>query len=421
MIMLFHCWVCGSVCPEIVSVMLQQHKPPRHIYEVLAPLFRFSRMIGVTAYHLKGEPPFVEVKVTPFALFAFVVNLLVNGVCVYLNVINSRLPLVTGSTAMDKGLAYLWPFGALVSVLVSIDNILRRRTTGAIIDELFTVDRSLQRKHHQINHARQAQILMRILVLSMALLMIGTLYSILMSLSSKFSWKSHAINSFSYALTGCGFMVVNFHFICAGRMVAFRFNEIERCFRKYLDSGQWWIVKKDRWGRKETTVDVIAALGDDFAAVVHIVGRINRIYSNQIVACISGVCLFSIFVIYACAFTYYRGSIQELRLASIMLTAWLVYVTMVCIIFHAGTEVSAGGRNMVSLINTALHREHDLDIRKKLTNLSQQILLRPPKLQNLFYEFNWKTMFSMFGFIVSYLVILMQFDTISDNRTDNSA
>uniref|UniRef100_A0A182G0E7 Gustatory receptor n=2 Tax=Anopheles albimanus TaxID=7167 RepID=A0A182G0E7_ANOAL len=399
--------------------MSPQHKP-RHIYEVLAPLYRFSRMAGVTAYHLKGEPPFVKVQVTSFDLFWFVVNLLLNGFCVYLNVANTRPALLTGSTAMDKGLGYLWPFGAIVSIALSIDNILRRRTTAAIIEELFAVDRSLQRKHHQINHARQAQVLTRILILSIVLLMIGTIFSILMSIASKFSFRSRAINTFSYVLTGCGFMVVNFHFICAGRIVAFRFNEVEQCFRKYLDSGQWWIVKKDRWGRKETTIDVIAALGDDFAALVRIVGRINRIYSNQIVACVSGVCLFSIFVIYACAFTYYRGSVQEMRLASIMFTAWLVYLIMICMIFHAGAEVSAAGRNMVNLINCALHREHDLDIRKKLTNLSQQLLLRPPKLENLFYEFNWKTMFGMFGFIVSYLVILMQFDTVSDNRTVDS-
>uniref|UniRef100_A0A2M4CV10 Gustatory receptor n=1 Tax=Anopheles darlingi TaxID=43151 RepID=A0A2M4CV10_ANODA len=399
--------------------MSHQQKPPRHIYEVLDPIFKFSRMVGITPYHLKGEPPFVEVKVTSCNVFSFMINLLANGACVYFNFFNSRLTLVTGSTAMDKGLGYLWPLGSFISVVVSIDNILRRRTTGAIIEELFAVDRSLQRKQHQINHARQARVLMRILIVSIGLFTIGTLYSILMS--STFSLKSRALNSSSYALTGCGFMVVNFQFICAGRIVAFRFNEIEQCFQKHLDSGQWWIVKKDRWGRKETTIDVIAALGDDFAALVRIVGRINRIYSNQIVACISGVCLFSIFVIYACTFTYYHGSIQELRLASIMFTAWLVYVTMVVMIFHAGTEVSAGGRNMLNLLNIALQREHNLNIRKKLTNLSQQILLRPPKLQNLFYEFNWKTVFSMFGFIVSYLVILTQFDTISDNRTDDSA
>ncbi|XP_058060932.1 uncharacterized protein LOC131211472 [Anopheles bellator] len=390
---------------------------PRHIYDVVIPLLSLSRVTGVVAFHLLGEPPYVRIKIMPVDCVALLLNLLVNCFCVYLNVEHNRAFAFTGSAVMDAGLGYLFPFGAICMMLVNCDNVLRRGTIGLIVAELYEVDRSLQRKSHRINHRRQMRLLMRILILLLSLVTIGTGYSLAVAVtahgSQRLQFPGFVTNTFSYLVTGTEIVLVNFHFIIAARLVAFRFDEIERCLRKHLDAGQWWIERGNPWGRKTTRVDVIANLGDDFFTLVRIVARINRVYSNQLVLCISGVCFYSIFIIYATTFTIFMGRMEELRMVSVMLSAWAFMVAMMGFIFHAGVELSRSARNVAELLHHAVQREQDAGIRQKLLHFSQQILLRPPKLRSLFYEFNWKTMFRIFGFIVTYLVILMQFDRVS--------
>ncbi|XP_052868485.1 uncharacterized protein LOC128274358 [Anopheles cruzii] len=390
---------------------------PRDVYGVVVPLLSLSRVTGVAAFHLIGEPPYVQIRIMPVDCVALLLNLLINCVCVYLNVEHSRAFTFTGSAVMDAGLGYLFPFGAICMMLVNCDNVLRRETIGAIVAELYAVDRSLQRKSHRINHRLQVRLLIRILILLLSLVSIGSCYSLAVALSvhgsERLKFPDFATNTFSYLVTGCEIVLVNFHFITAARLVAFRFDAIERCLRKHLDAGQWWIERSNPWGRKTTPVDVIADFGDDFFALVRIVTRINRIYSNQLVLCISGVCFYSIFIIYATTFTIYMGRLEELRMVSVMLSAWAFMVAMMAFIFHAGVELSRSARNVTELLHDAVQREQDPGTRQKLLHFSQQILLRPPKLRSLFYEFNWKTMFRIFGFIVTYLVILMQFDRVS--------
>uniref|UniRef100_A0A182T1S4 Gustatory receptor n=1 Tax=Anopheles maculatus TaxID=74869 RepID=A0A182T1S4_9DIPT len=159
-------------------------------------------------------------------------------------------------------------------------------------------------------------------------------------------------------------------------------------------AGSWWIEQKQRWGRRVEPIDVVADLAEDFATLAHVIERANRIYANQTVALISGVVMFSIFVIYASSYSYYVGSTQESRLTFILLTAWVFYIIMVALVFFSGVGVENTGNDIAGLLHEALQREQDLTIRRKLTCFSQQVLLRPPKLRCMFYDYNWKTLFS---------------------------
>uniref|UniRef100_A0A182VW91 Gustatory receptor n=1 Tax=Anopheles minimus TaxID=112268 RepID=A0A182VW91_9DIPT len=391
------------------------YRNPHHIYDVLRPLLAFSKVFGLTAFMIVGEPPYVQIKVTRIEYVALLTNIVANCVCVYINVINSRLSRYTGSTVMDSGLSFLFPLGATIMLLLAIDNFLRRDITCTIIAELFMVDRSLQRKNHKLNHKRHYVVLVRLLYILFGLIMIGTLFSLGMSFFSNFSIRNHLINAFSYALTGIQFMIVNFHFVAAARSVTYRLEAIKCCIQSRLESASWWIEQKQRWGRRVEPIDVVAELAEDFAALVQIVKRVNQIYSNQIVGLISGVGMFSIFVIYVSSYTYYVGTTQESRLTAILLTAWVFYIIMVGLIFFSGMSVENTSNDIIGLLHEALQRENDLHTRRKLECFSQQILLRKPLLRCIFYDYNGKTLFSMFGLVVTYLVILMQFDKFSDS------
>ncbi|XP_035919724.1 uncharacterized protein LOC118517576 isoform X2 [Anopheles stephensi] len=374
--------------------MCLSYRNPHHIYEVLWPLLAFSKLFGQTGFLIVGVPPYVQIKVTRVEYVALLVNFAANCYCVYENVTNQRLSRFTGSAVMDMGLSFLFPMGAIFMILLAIDNFLRRNLTIEIIAELFKVDRSLQRKNHKLNHRRQYVVLMRMLILLIVLIGTGFVFSLVMSLFSEYSFRNHAINGFSYLLTGVQFMIVNFHFVSAARLITFRLEAIKYCIKKHLEAGSWWIEQKQRWGRRVEPIDVVAELAEDFATVVHIVERANRIYSNQTVVLISGVVMFSIFVIYASSYSYYVGSVQESRLTFILLTAWVFYIIMVALIFFSGVGVEKTGNDIAGLLHEAQQREQDVVTRRKLICFSQQVMLRPPKLRCIFYDYNWKTLFS---------------------------
>ncbi|XP_050072062.1 uncharacterized protein LOC126559944 [Anopheles maculipalpis] len=397
--------------------MCLRYRNPQNIYDVLQPLLACSKVFGQTAFLIVGVPPYVQVKVSRAEYVALLMNLLVNCFCVYINITNQRLSRLTGSVVMDMGLSFLFPLGAIFMILLALDNFLRRNLTCTIIAELFKVDRSLQRKSYKLNHRRQYVVLMRILIMLIGLIASGTVFSLVMTFFSEFSIRNHAINAFSYVVTGVQFMIVNFHFVSAARLITYRLEAIKGCLKKHLDAGSWWIEQRHRWGRRVEPIDVIADLAEDFATLAHVIERANRIYSNQIVALISGVAMFSIFVIYASSYSYYVGSMQESRLTLILLSAWVFYIIMVGLIFFSGMGVKNMGIAIADLLHEALHREDDLPTRRKLICFSQQVLLRPPKLRCMFYEYNWKTLFSLFGIVVTYLVILLQFDKISSDSS----
>uniref|UniRef100_A0A182NR12 Gustatory receptor n=1 Tax=Anopheles dirus TaxID=7168 RepID=A0A182NR12_9DIPT len=395
--------------------MCSPNKTPRHIYDVLQPLLKFSKVCGLSIFHIVGEPPYVQIIVTPGDYAALAVNVTLNCLCVYLNIFNGRMSRLTGSAVMDAGMGFLFPFGAIIMIVLAIDNFLRRHSTCAIIAELFQVDRSLQRKNLKLDHRQQYLMLFRSLMVLVTLVMIGTTFSLLMAIVSRFSLISHAINAYSYLLTGIQFMIVNFHFVSAARLVTYRLEMIKQGLRHSMEAGSWWIDRKHRWGRKVDPIDVIGELGNDYAALLHIVERVNRIYSNQIIFLVTGVGMFSIFVIYSASYSYYLGKTDEVRLTGILLTAWVFYVIMMGLIFSSGMKVDDASRDIVYVLSKAVQREGDLAIRRKLLSLSQQILFRQPTMRSLFYAFNWKTAFNMCGFVVTYLVILIQFADISDS------
>uniref|UniRef100_A0A182S4Y6 Gustatory receptor n=1 Tax=Anopheles funestus TaxID=62324 RepID=A0A182S4Y6_ANOFN len=398
--------------------MCLRYRNPRHVYDVLRPLLAFSKVFGQTAFLIEGEPPYVQIKVTRVEYVALLINIVANSLCVYINVTTNRLSRLTGSTVMDMGLSFLFPLGATIMLLLAIDNFLRRNTTCTIMAELFSLDRSLQRKNYKPNHRRQYVVLMRLLLALIGFITTGTIFSLVMGLVSEFSAQNHMTNAFSYAYTGVQFMIVNFHFVAAARLLTYRLEAIKCCIKKHLESGTWWIEQKQRWGRRMEPIDVVAELAGDFASLGRIVERVNRIYSNQIVGLIMGVGMFSIFVIYVSSYTYYVGSTQESRLTAILLTAWMFYVLMVGLIFFSGMGVENTSNDIVDLLHEALHRENDLSTKRKLVCFSQQTLLRQPTLRCMFYDYNWKTLFSIFGLVVTYLIILLQFDKISEDPSN---
>uniref|UniRef100_A0A182PR59 Gustatory receptor n=1 Tax=Anopheles epiroticus TaxID=199890 RepID=A0A182PR59_9DIPT len=402
------------------------NKNPRHVYDVVRPLLAVSKWFGQTAFSIVGEPPYVQVKVTRVEFAALFTNFVANMCCVFINVTNSQLSRLTGSMVINLGLSFLFPMGSIFMILLAIDNCLRRNVTCTILTELFKVDRSLQRKGHRLDHRRQYVVLGRILSVLIILIAFGTIFSIGMSFFSGFALRNHVINAFSYALTGVQFMIINFHFVAAARLITFRLEAIKRCLKKHSEASSWWIEQKPRWGRRVEPIDVIIELARDFAALVHIVKRINRIYSNQIIALIAGVGMFSIFVIYASSFSYYVGSTKESRLTAILLTAWVFYVIMVWLIFFAAKSVDNACEEVVSLVHEILNHTLDSSTYDKLLRFSQQILFRRPKLQCMFYVYNWQTLFrhcallkllQMFGTVVTYLVILLQFDKLSEDSS----
>uniref|UniRef100_A0A182QIA1 Gustatory receptor n=1 Tax=Anopheles farauti TaxID=69004 RepID=A0A182QIA1_9DIPT len=125
--------------------------------------------------------------------------------------------------------------------------------------------------------------------------------------------------------------------------------------------------------------------------------------------------MFSIFVIYAASYSYYSGGSEALRFTGIMLTACAFYIIMIGLIFSSSVNVSKASRDIVCVLNDAVQREDDLIIKRKLLCFSQHMLYRQPILRSLFYAFDWKTLFKMGGFVVTYLVILFQFDDISES------
>uniref|UniRef100_A0A182HK28 Gustatory receptor n=1 Tax=Anopheles arabiensis TaxID=7173 RepID=A0A182HK28_ANOAR len=393
------------------------YKNPRHVYDVLRPLLAFSKYFGLTAFSIVGEPPYVQVKVTGVEYVALLMNFVANLYCVYINVTNSRLSRWTGSAVMNLGLGFLFPLGAIVMIVLAIDNFMRRDATCQIIGELFKVDRYLQRIGHQLDHRRQYVTLVRILFVVLMLIATGTVFALGMSTISEFSIRNHLINSFSYAFTGIQFMIVNFHFVAAARLVSFRLDAIKCSLKKHLDTGSWYIEQKQRWGRRVDPVDVVSELAEDFAALVDVVERVNRIYSNQIIALITGVGMFSIFVIYATSFSYYVGRSRETRLTLILLTACVVYIIMIGLIFFTGVDVENTSNDIVGLLHEAIQRVVDSSTKRKLIWFSQQILFRRPKLRCIFYDYDWKTIYNMFGFVVTYLIILLQFDKFSDDAS----
>ncbi|XP_053660364.1 uncharacterized protein LOC128709391 [Anopheles marshallii] len=396
------------------------YRNPHHIYDVVRPLLAFSKVFGQTAFRIVGEPPYVQIKVSRIECVALLMNFVGNCFCAYINISNSRLSRFTGSTVMDKGLSFLFPLGAIIMALLAIDNFLRRNITCTILAQLFAVDRSLQRKNLGLNHRRQYVVLVRLLYVLVGFIAFGTLFSLGMAAISEFSLLNHMINGFSYAYTGVQFLIVNFHFVATARLVTYRLEVIKRSIKKHFESGSWWIEQKQRWGRRMEPIDVVAELAGDFATLTRIVERANRIYSNQIVGLISGVLMFSIFVIYACSYSYYVGSIHEFRLTFILLTAWMFYILMVGFIFFSGMGVRNTSNAVVDLLHEALQQENDVSIKRKLACFSQQILLQQPRLRCIFYDYNWKTLFSMFGLVVTYLVILLQFDKISDRSSNEN-
>uniref|UniRef100_A0A182JRQ8 Gustatory receptor n=1 Tax=Anopheles christyi TaxID=43041 RepID=A0A182JRQ8_9DIPT len=398
--------------------MCLSYKNPRHVYDVLRPLLAFSKLCGQTAFSIVGEPPYVQIKVTRVEYATILTNFAANLFCVYINISNSQLSRLTGSTVMDFGLSFLFPMGAIIMIMLAIDNFLRRDLTCTIIAELFKVDRSLQRKCHKIDHRRHYAILARVLFVLVIMIAVGVVFSLGMCLFTDFSLGNHLINSFSYGLTGIQFMIVNFHFVAAARLITFRLDAIKHILRKHSDTGSWWIEQKQRWGRRMDPVDVVVELADDFAALVHIVERVNRIYSNQIIALITGVGMFCIFVIYSSTYScYYVGSTRESHLTVILLTACVFYVMMVGVTFVAAASVENTSNEIVGLVHEAMHRVVDSSIKGKLLYFSLQILFRRPKLRCMFYDYDWKTLFSIFGFVVTYLVILLQFDKFSEDTS----
>ena len=371
------------------------YKNPRHVYDVLRPLLAFSKYFGLTAFSIVGEPPYVQVKVTGVEYVALLMNFVANLYCVYINVTNSRLSRWTGSAVMNLGLGFLFPLGAIIMIVLAIDNFMRRDATCQIIGELFKVDRYLQRIGHQLDHRRQYVTLVRILFVVLMLIAVGTVFALGMSTISEFSIRNHLINSFSYAFTGIQFMIVNFHFVAAARLVSFRLDTIKCSLKKHLDTGSWYIEQKQRWGRRVDPVDVVSELAEDFAALVDVVDRVNRIYSNQIIALITGVGMFSIFVIYATSFSYYVGRSRETRLTLILLTACVVYIIMIGLIFFTGVDVENTSNDIVGLLHEAIQRVVDSSTKRKLIWFSQQILFRRPKLRCIFYDYDWKTIYNV--------------------------
>ncbi|XP_052890888.1 uncharacterized protein LOC128299075 [Anopheles moucheti] len=398
--------------------MCLRYRNPHHIYDVVRPLLAFSKVFGQTAFSIVGEPPYVQIKVTRLEFAALLINFVGNCFCAYINIVNIRLTRFTGSTVMDKGLSFLFPFGAAVMTLLAIDNFLRRNLTCTILAQLFAVDRSLQRKNHDLNQRRQFVVLARLLYTLAGLIALGTLFTLGMSLFSENYLKNHMINGLSYAYTGVQFMIVNFHFVVTARLVTYRLEAIKCCIRKHFESGSWWIEQKPRWGRRMDPIDVVAELAGDFATLTRIVDRANQIYSNQVVGLICGVIMYSIFVIYASSYTYFAGSVHEFRLTFILLTAWMFYILMVGLIFFSGMGVENTSNDIVNLLHDALQQENDVSTKRKLVCFSQQILLRQPRLRCMFYDYNWKTLSSMFGLVVTYLVILLQFDIITDRSSN---
>ncbi|XP_053670647.1 uncharacterized protein LOC128720970 [Anopheles nili] len=397
--------------------MPSRNGPPRHIYEVLRPMLIFSKIFGFTAFHIEGEPPHVQVKVTGIDSAALLLNFIANSFCVYLNAAKyDGLLRTSSSVVMDTGLGFLFSFGAFVMIMLAIDNFLRRSYTCDIIAKLFDVDRSLRRKNGQMDHLSvEFRLLSRILIIMFGFLGLGVVFSIAMAFVSNFSVRLHAINAFSYALTGLQFLIVNFHFVSTAQLITHRLIAIERCFRAHLTAESWWIVQKDRWNRNKTSnIDVISELADDFAALVRIVELVNRVFSNQIIVLISGVGMFSIFVIYACSYSYYFGKTEELHLAAILLMAWLFYIVMVGLIFSSGVSVTNAASGFNCILNEAIQSVNDEATKKKMIHFSHQSLHREPKLHSIFCNFTWQSMFNMIGIAMTYLVILMQFDVISD-------
>uniref|UniRef100_A0A1I8JVC1 Gustatory receptor n=1 Tax=Anopheles merus TaxID=30066 RepID=A0A1I8JVC1_ANOME len=392
------------------------YKNPRHVYDVLRPLLAFSKYFGLTAFSIVGEPPYVQIKVTGVEYAALLMNFVANSFCVYINVINSRSSRWTGSAVMNLGLGFLFPLGAIIMIVLAIDNFMRRGATCQIIGELFKVDRYLQRIGHQLDHRRQYVTLVRILFVVLMLIAVGTVFALGMSTTSEFSLRNHLINSFSYAFTGIQFTIVNFHFVAAARLVSFRLDAIKCSLKKHLDTGSWCIEQKQRWGRRVDPVDVVSELAEDFAALIDVVDRVNRIYSNQITALITGVGMFSIFVIYATSFSYYVGRTRETRLTLILLTACVVYIIMIGLIFFAGVDVENTSNDIAGLLHEAIQRVVDSSTKRKLIWFSQQILFRRPKLRCIFYDYDWKTI-CLLGFVVTYLIILLQFDKFSDDAS----
>ncbi|XP_058117551.1 uncharacterized protein LOC131288934 [Anopheles ziemanni] len=393
-----------------MASMLEQ---PRHVYDVLRPVLILSKVFGFNVFELQGEPPYVQMKVTRANYASLLFNFVGNSFCVFLNTKNRQLSKLTGSAVMNSGLSFLFPFGAIVFNVLAVDSFFRRRTTCAIIAEFFEFDRSLQRKNYQVAHKDHLRVLSSSLIVSVLMIVVGTLYSLLMALISSFSLQNHVINAFSYFYTGVQFLIINFQFICAARLVSFRLNDIDRCLKRHWKRGQWCIEQNNRWGRKLEPMDVVEELAGDVAALVRIVERVNRVYANQILGCIVGLSMFGIFVIYAAAYSYYTGTVEEKRLTTILVATSSFYVIVTTYVFRSGVAVANGNKAIIQTLNKAILSIKDRILKTKLLCFSQQLLHRAPRLQSLFCEFNVKTIFSICGFIVTYLIILVQFDETS--------
>ncbi|XP_058117567.1 uncharacterized protein LOC131288948 [Anopheles ziemanni] len=156
---------------------------------------------------------------------------------------------------------------------------------------------------------------------------------------------------------------------------------------------------------------LVAGLTDLHNVLSAIVQHINALFLVQVFMCLAAYTSLLIFTL----FSYYRAAVvlgeTEYNFARLTV-AWSIYNSLFVlptILFGAWARIEAN--RFSKLVHLMLRTSNDNLLQDQLLALSLQLHHRPLGIRTCFVPLNWPAYASMIGYISTYVVILIQFDS----------
>uniref|UniRef100_A0A182RG09 Gustatory receptor n=1 Tax=Anopheles funestus TaxID=62324 RepID=A0A182RG09_ANOFN len=337
-------------------------------------------------------------------LFLFFLLLEVGVLVITLLYIPSRMD--TGSFFLNNGVPVILSIGTTGCVMSLTHMLSQRARIGGMGSTMQHFDRTLQQLDFRL---RCEEVTYWTTGWSLTVLITTTLFSIAIQVfgSMVFNNLNTIILVAFINITNFPYIVFTVWFIVCELCVTYRV----KLLHSLLDGEMRSMVTTRRMDKIKRPSHVLAGLTDLYAELSNAVEHISAVFGVHVMVTLGAYVTLLIF----CVFSYYRAAVVlgEIETNFAWLTvSWSLYNS--CYLLPKvlfGAWIRKETDRLIKLVHHHLRQAGEQIVQDQLYILSQQLEHRSLSIRTGLFTINWPVYASVIGFISTYVVILIQFDS----------
>uniref|UniRef100_A0A182NR01 Gustatory receptor n=1 Tax=Anopheles dirus TaxID=7168 RepID=A0A182NR01_9DIPT len=342
-------------------------------------------------------PRTATVRIVLLFLFFLLLELIV--FVITLIYIPSRIE--TGSFLLDNGVPSILIIASIGSIVMLAHMLSRRKCIGVVATTLQRFDQTLQRLDFRL---RCEEVIYWTVGWIITFVVTTILFSISIQVFGSMVFGSNMnvaalvvfINVANVPYTICSIWAMIFA-LCVWYRLKLLNTLTDNSMRALATTG-----RKERTKRSHT----VAGLTDLQSELATVVEHINAVFGLQMTLSLSAFTMLLIF----CIFSYYRAAVvmgDTERYFAWLIICWSLYnccTQLPKVLF--GSWIGIAAKRQTRLVYHYLRQSDDI-----LSILSQQLEHLPLTIRSWFSTINWPVYATIIGYISTYVVILIQFDS----------